>query len=82
MYLFFDFPMAAFGFQDLFGICGQTRNKVNGLHFDFFTDLSLRNNPNDAFQAFPLFPFCVSALEFFFINRPTLSGFSTDRALY
>jgi hypothetical protein len=41
--------MAPFGFQDHFGICGQTGNKIAGLHFDFFTDLSLRNNPDNAF---------------------------------
>ena len=49
MRLFFDFPVAALGFQNQFGVCEETGDEITSLYFYLFADLPARNNADDAF---------------------------------
>jgi hypothetical protein len=55
--LILNFPMTTLGFQNPFRIGRQTGNEITGLYLNRFTNLSLRNDPDHAFQPFPLLVF-------------------------
>lgn len=80
MYLAFNLPIATPGFQNCFRIRRQAENEIAGLDF-IFSYWSLRNNSNNALQAFSLLALAYQQ-DILLCPLPSILRFQSVHVLY